>query len=152
MKSTETRVHKRLIDIFEKLFSLFGKDIIKNIIVVFTFSDFSDNFVALKTLKSEKIPFHKIMGNIDEKPYFQFNSMAYFDTSIDRQKYNFKQNKKNFEKLVDQVFNTPKVSLESTREVVRNRELIEDKIIYIGKELNKISCYLEQSMKLKQES
>ena len=130
MKSTETRAHERLIDIFDKLFSLFGKDVIKNIIVVFTFSDFSNNFVALDTLKNKDLPFHTIMGNIDQKPYFQFNSMAYFDSSIDRQKYNFKQNKKNFEKLVDQVFNTPKVSLESTKEVVRNQEIIEDKIIY----------------------
>ena len=61
------------------------------------------------------------------KNYFKFDKKAYFDfdTNIeDIKKYNFKQNKKNFEKLVDQVFNTPKVSLESTREVVRNRELI----------------------------
>jgi hypothetical protein len=152
MKSTETRAHERLIDIFDKLFSLFGKDVIKNIIVVFTFSDFSNNFVALDTLKNKDLQFHTIMGNIDQKPYFQFNKNAYFDTNIDIQKYNFKQNKKNFEKLVDQVFNTPKVSLESTKEVVRNQEIIEDKIIYIGKELNKISCDLEQSMKLKQET
>ena len=152
MKSTETRAHERLIDIFDKLFSLFGKDVIKNIIVVFTFSDFSNNFVVLDTLKNKDLPFHTIMGNIDQKPYFQFNKNAYFDTNIDIQKYNFKQNKKNFEKLVDQVFNTPKVSLESTKEVVRNQEIIEDKIIYIGKELNKISCDLEQSMKLKQET
>ena len=130
MKSTETRAHERLIDIFDKLFSLFGKDVIKNIIVVFTFSDFSNNFVALDTLKNKDLPFHTIMGNIDQKPYFQFNKNAYFDTNIDIQKYNFKQNKKNFEKLVDQVFNTPKVSLESTKEVVRNQEIIEDKIIY----------------------
>ena len=152
MKSTETRAHGRLIDIFDKLFSLFGKDVIKNIIVVFTFSDFSNNFVALDTLKNKDLPFHTIMGNIDQKPYFQFNSMTYFDTNIKKQKYNFEENKKNFEKLVDQVFNTPKVSLESTKEVVRNQEIIEDKIIYIGKELNKISCDLEQSMKLKQET
>lgn len=61
------------------------------------------------------------------KNYFKFDKKAYFDfdTNIeDIKKYNFKQNKKNFEKLVQQVFNTPKVSLESTREVVRNRELI----------------------------
>ena len=86
------------------------------------------------------------------KNYFKFDKKAYFDfdTNIeDIKKYNFKQNKKNFEKLVEQVFNTPKVSLESTKEVVRSRELIEDKIIEIGKELNKISCDLEQSMKLK---
>ena len=152
MKSTETRAHGRLIDIFDKLFSLFGKDIIKNIIVVFTFSDFSDNFVALETLKNKNLPFHKIMGNIDEKPYFQFNSMTYFDTNIKKQKYNFEENKKNFEKLVDQVFNTPKVSLESTREVGRNQEIIEDKIIEISNDINNISCDLEQSMKLKQET
>ena len=130
MKSTETRAHERLIDIFDKLFSLFGKDVIKNIIVVFTFSDFSNNFVALDTLKNKDLPFHTIMGNIDQKPYFQFNSLTYFDTNIKKQKYNFEENKKNFEKLVDQVFNTPKVSLESTKEVVRNQEIIEDKIIY----------------------
>ena len=67
MKSTETRAHERLIDIFDKLFSLFVKDVIKNIIVVFTFSDFSDNFVALETLKNPKLPFAKIMENINEK-------------------------------------------------------------------------------------
>ena len=67
MKSSETRAHERLIDIFDKLFSLFVKDVIKNIIVVFTFSDFSDNFVALETLKNPKLPFAKIMENINEK-------------------------------------------------------------------------------------
>lgn len=50
-----------------KLFSLFVKDVIKNIIVVFTFSDFSDNLVALETLKNPKLPFSKIMENINEK-------------------------------------------------------------------------------------
>jgi hypothetical protein len=59
--------------------------------------------VALETLKNPKLPFAKIMENINEKPYFQFDKKAYFDfdTNIeDIKKYNFKQNKKNFEKLV----------------------------------------------------
>jgi GTPase SAR1 family protein len=73
-KGTETRSHERTKDILDKLFSLFGKEIRNNIIVIFTFSNSStDAMTVITTLKDISSTFYQIMDDIDKIPHFFFN-------------------------------------------------------------------------------
>jgi len=84
-KATETRAHDRAKKVIKKLFSLFGEEIKNNIIIIFTFADDFNDIPALMTLKDNTSPFAKILGDIENLPYFAFNNKAYF--SSDRKKY-----------------------------------------------------------------
>jgi hypothetical protein len=58
----------------DKLFSLFGKEIRNNIIVIFTFSNSStDAMTVITTLKDISSTFYQIMDDIDKIPHFFFN-------------------------------------------------------------------------------
>ena len=77
-KANQTRAAKRLELIMNKLFSLFGKEIRNNIIIIFTFADNFKNIEGVNTFKNKDVSFYKILGNIDQIPFFVFNSIAYF--------------------------------------------------------------------------
>ena len=70
------------------------------------------------TLKDQTSPFAKILGDIENLPYFAFNNKAYF--SPDRKKYTetYENNTKNFGKLLQKIFELRRISLESSKEVI----------------------------------
>ena len=137
-KASETRAHDRAKAVLNKLFSLFGKDIKNNIIIIFTFVDDFNQIPALKTLKDKSSPFEQILGDIDKLPHFGFNNLAYFTN--DRESFNkaYDNNTKNFAKLLKYIFNLKRISLESTKEVIRSRMHIKNNISNLCDQLNDI--------------
>lgn len=103
----------------DKLFSLFGKEIIKNLVIVFTFVDDFDDIPALNTLADKNSPFIKILGNINELPHFEFNNIAYFSKYKEDFEKIFGYNSENFRKLLEKVSKYKQTSLESSKEVIQ---------------------------------
>ena len=120
-KATETRATDRLEMVMNKLFSLFGSEIKKNIIIIFTFCDNFKNIEGLKVLKNKNGPFYKILGNIEEIPYFGFNNTAYFSSDKKTVEAIYENNTKNFGSLLKYIFSLKRISLESSRKVINDR-------------------------------
>ena len=104
-----TRI-KMLKFIFEQLTILFGKDIINNIIVIFTFAEDSKEIKALKALKSKEDDFYECFGDIDNIPYFTFNNMIYFSKGEYAKKM-FENNNTNFSRFFNTVSSFKRISL-----------------------------------------
>lgn len=110
-KSSENRSTDRLQMVMNKLFSLFGKDIKNNIILIFTFCDNFKEIKALTTLKDKKGPFYQILGEVDKLPYFGFNNMAYFTSDKESVEKIYENNTKNFGRLLKYIFSLKRISL-----------------------------------------
>ena len=143
-KASETRFHDRMKYILDKLFSLFGEDIKKNIIIIFTFADSFNNFPALNALKNENSIFNKILGNIENLPYFAFNNEAYF--SDDRETFmdKFEKNNQNFEKFFCFINNLKPISIDKTKKVMNFRVKIIDNINCFFKSIDEIIELIEK--------
>ena len=143
-KASESRFHDRMKYILDKLFSLFGEDIKKNIIIIFTFADSFNNFPALNALKNENSIFNKILGNIENLPYFAFNNEAYF--SDDREAFmdKFEKNNQNFEKFFCFINNIKPISIDKTKKVMNFRVKIIDNINCFFKSIDKIIELIEE--------
>ena len=97
--------------IYEQLATLFGKDIINNIIVIFTFAEDYKEFDALKALKSKEGDFYECFGDMDNIPYFTFNNMAYFSDERAFVKKMFENNNTNFSRFFNTVSSFKRISL-----------------------------------------
>jgi GTP-binding protein EngB required for normal cell division len=117
-KANQTRATERLELIMNKLFSLFGKEIRNNIIIIFTFADNFKNIEGVNTLKNKDGIFYKILGNIDQLPFFALNSIAYFNGEKDLFEKIYENNTKNFGSLPKYIFSLGRISLESTKKVI----------------------------------
>jgi GTP-binding protein EngB required for normal cell division len=146
-KATETRAHDRTKKVLDKLFSLFGEEIKKNLVIVFTFVDDFNDITAFRTLTDEKSPFFNILGNIKDLPYFMFNNKAYFTKDIDNFSNIYDNNTMNFGKLLKHVFNLKKISLESSKKVIKNRFEITNNISNVCCELVEVIGKLTSSLK-----
>ena len=146
-KANQTRATDRLEKIMTKLFSLFGKEIKNNIIIIFTFADNFKNINGVSTLKSKEGIFYKILGNIDQLPYFAFNSIAYFSGDKDEYKKIYENNTKNFGSLLKYIFSLKRISLESTRKVINNRIHIRNNITNLCDKLKDIMIIIDAATK-----
>lgn len=146
-KASETRAHDRAKLVLDKLFSLFGKEIKKNIVIIFTFVDDFNDIPALITLTDEKSPFINILGNINELPHFEFNNKAYFSKDKEGFEGIFNKNASNYGKLLKHVFSLSQISLESSKKVIKNRFDISNKIINVCNELTDVIEKLTASLK-----
>jgi len=138
IKCSETRAHDRAKQVLDKLFSLFGEEIKKNIVIVFTFVDDFDDFSAIQTLQDEDSPFIKILGNINDLAHFEFNNKAYTTKNKEGFAKIFNNNSKSYGRLLKHVFSLPSISLESSKKVIKNRFDISNKIINICNELSDV--------------
>ena len=145
-KATETRAHDRAKQVINKLFSLFGKDIKNNIIIIFTFADDFNEIPALKTLKDKTSPFSQILGDIDKLPCFAFNNKAYFSSDRDTFNKAYENNTKNFGKLLRYIFNLKRISLESSKEVINSRLHIKNNITNLCDQLNDIMIVIKSAL------
>jgi hypothetical protein len=129
-----------------KLFSLFGKEIKKNIILIFTFvSDYND-LPTLNYLKNEK-HFFKFLDDINELSHFEFNNRAYFSYNKEEFSNIFEKNTKNYNKLLKYVFTLKQISLKSSQEVVKNRFNFANYILNVCNELLDIIVKINISIK-----
>lgn len=146
-KSTETRNHERLQMVMSKLFSLFGKEIKNNIVLIFTFCDNFKQINALDILKSKTGPFYDILGDVSKLPYFAFNNMAYFTNDKESVEKIYENNTKNFGSLLKYIFTLKSVSLESSRQVINNRMHIRNNITNLCDKLNNIMVVIDAATK-----
>ena len=146
-KANQTRATDRLEAIMNKLFSLFGKEIKNNIIIIFTFADNFKNIEGVKTLKNKDGIFYKILGNIDDLPFFAFNSIAYFSGDKDQYEKIYENNTKNFGSLLKYIFSLKRISLESTKKVINNRVHIRNNITNLCDKLKDIMVIIDAATK-----
>ena len=123
MKAQEIRLHFRIIYAFEKLFSLFGKDVMRNIVIIFTHAS-SGEIKALDIFNSPESPFRKYLGSVDQYKYFAFDSSVYFTEINSENKIYFETQYnnvvKNFEKFLSYIFGLQSISLEATKTVIND--------------------------------
>ena len=77
MKAQENRTHSRLVYVSDNPFSLFGNDVMRNLLIIFTHAS-SNEIKALEVQNSSQSPFRKYLGSVDKYKYFSFDSKIYF--------------------------------------------------------------------------
>lgn len=149
-KASETRSHERFKNILEKVFSILGKELKKNIIIIFTFADSFDDLPIINTLKDKTSPFSRNLGNIDDFPYFAFNNKAFFSKDINSFGNSYQNNIDNFKNFFKYISNLRPISLESTKKVVNMRIKIEEEIFKLCKNINTIRLKINSTIIEKQ--
>ena len=114
--------------IFDSILSVFGKDIASNIFVLITFAD-GKRPPALDALKEAHVPF--------EKDFVFNNSALYVDTNDNETGQIFwKMGKKGFEDFFKVLEQTQPRSLTLTKDVLKTRKELEEKISLIQKQIS----------------
>ena len=113
--------------IFDSILSVFGKDIGSNIFVLITFAD-GKRPPALDALKEAQVPFEK---------EFVFNNSALYAETNDNEtgQIFWKMGKKGFEDFFKVLGQTQPRSLILTKEVLKTRKELEDKISLVQKQI-----------------
>ena len=140
-KANQNRVTDRFNMIINQIFSLFGEDIKNNIIILFSFTDDFNYISALNILKDKNGIFYNLIGN-DKFHYFTFNNFAYFSNNKNEIKYIYNFNTKNFSNFFNYISSIKKISLESTKKVIKERMFIKNSILNLCDKINEINLYL----------
>ena len=140
-KANQNRVTDRFNMIINQIFSLFGEDIKNNIIILFSFADDFNYISALNILKDKNGIFYNLIGN-DKFHYFTFNNFAYFSNNKNEIKYIYNANTKNFSNFFEYISSIKKISLESTKKVIKERMFIKNSILNLCDKINEINLYL----------
>ena len=121
-KVNETRSHSRTKSILNKSFSLFGKDLKNNIIIIFTLIPYINNILALTTLKDESSPFYDILDYLDNWNYFASENEAYFSNDKNHYEASFENNTLNFVGSLNFIFTLKSISLKAWRKLIDDRK------------------------------
>ena len=132
--------------VFDRILSMFGKDIKKNICVLFTFADGQKPQALASMIKAD------ILGREDS--YFKFNNSALFvDNSGEEEEENFdrmfwRMGIKSFDKFFTELGKLTPRSLVLTQKVLDERAQLE---VHLNGIQNKINCGLNTLSLLQQE-
>ena len=150
MKASENRLHDRIKYVLDKLLSLFGKDVMRNIIIIFTHAPPTGEIKALEILNSSDSPFKKFLGSVDNYKYFSFDSKIYFSKSnsgdVSHLEAQFNENLKNFGEFFKYIFGLQSISLESTKQVIKDRLHIKNNIINLTNHLRDTMMKVQSAM------
>ena len=149
MKAQENRIHSRLVYVLDKLFSLFGNDVVRNLIIIFTHAS-SSEIKALEVVNSSQSPFRKYLVSVDKYKYFSFDSKIYFtEIKSDNKIYleeQYKKVVKNFREFFKYIFGLNIISLESTKKVIKDRLHIKNNIINLISHLSETMVKIKSSV------
>ena len=152
-KATETRVHERTKYVITKLLELFGKDVKNNIVIIFTFANSFKDIPAMTTLADTTSPFYQHLGDLKNYKSFVFNSKVYFmDNDIsdnsekNKMEYDFENNAKSFGSLLKHIFSLNRISLESTKKVIKDRLHIKNNIKNLCSNLGNIMLQIDSTL------
>ena len=123
MKSTVTRNTEYQRYIISTIIGLFGKDLISNFIILFTFCDLGKP-LFLRCLNSKDNPLNKILKYISEPSYISFNNSAIFSGKNKYLNSYWDISYNGFYTLLEKVKNINIGSLYLTREVISIRDSI----------------------------
>ena len=133
MKSTNNRITEFQKYVISNILGLFGKDIITNFVLLFTFSDGGEP-LFINSLTSNESPFGKIINNITEPLYISFNNSAIFSDKGNFQNIYWDICYDGFSNLILKINNIKEKSLFLSKKVMKLR----DEILNKAKNLNKI--------------
>jgi len=129
--------------IFNKVMELFGKDIAENFIATLTFCD-GDDPQILNALKEKHSVFDTIIDKIKPPWYLKFNNSAFFNQyreDDDFSKMYWKLGFESFRKFITKLKFLPKKSLCQSKDVLKEREVLENTILTIRPLLDQgLSC------------
>ena len=94
-----------------KILSLFKKEIINNIVFIFTFTDNFKDIPCLKEIKYKDGLFAQMFKDINDVPYFAFDNSAYFNDDKEFVKKIYENNTNNFRNFLLYVSSLNRVSL-----------------------------------------
>ena len=124
--------------IFSSVMSLFGKDIAENFIPMLTFCDANDPQI-IKSLTAPDSIFKPILNAIKNYSpwYLKFNNSAIFTSSFSQfNKMFWDLGMASFVVFIEKLKNLPQKSLESSKNVLKARQAIEEDIIDFKKKLD----------------
>jgi len=156
MKSGYARFPASLKFIFHEIFELFGEDVLPNIIIMFTFSDL-EKPLFLDALQNSESIFNKIIPQIESPYYYVFNNSAFFTNDINYKftKFFWKLGIDNFKGFINRLEKSEKISLNQTKEVLKERKnlqklitLLQEKLTIISDKISKSKYIYENKNKL----
>ena len=133
MKSTVNRNTEFQKYIISNILGLFGKDLISNFILLFTFCD-GGQPLFINSLKSEENPFNKIINNLSEPSYILFNNSAIFSDEENYKNLFWDICYDGFSQLMQKLKNIDANHLYLTKDVIKLR----NDILIKSESLNKI--------------
>ena len=135
MDSTITRNTSFNEYIMSNIFGLFGKDIISNFVLLFTFCDGGPP-LCLNNLKSKDNIFNRIINKIPEPSYILFNNSSIFSGEIKYRDLFWEICYDGFSKLISKLLKTDRNDLQLTRKVIKLRNEIKIKSESLNKYLD----------------
>jgi tRNA A37 threonylcarbamoyladenosine biosynthesis protein TsaE len=139
--------------IFSSVMSLFGKDIAENFIPMLTFCDANDPQI-LDSLVAEDSIFIPILNAIKKYDpwYLKFNNSAIFTSSISQfNKLFWDLGMASFKVFIEKIKNLPQKSLDSSKNVLRARQSIEEDILHFKKKLDEGLLIMQEIEKTRAE-
>lgn len=133
IKSTINRNTEFQKYVISNILGLFGKDLISNFVILFTFSDGGEP-LFIKSLTSNENPFSKIINNTPEPYYIIFNNSAIFSDKLNLKIAFWDICYDGFSFLILKLKNSEKRSLNLSKQIVKLRNEILNK----ANNLNKI--------------
>jgi hypothetical protein len=133
--------------------SLFGKDIAENFIPMLTFCDANDPQI-LDSLVAEDSIFIPILNAIKKYDpwYLKFNNSAIFTSSISQfNKLFWDLGMASFKVFIEKIKNLPQKSLDSSKNVLRARQSIEEDILHFKKKLDEGLLIMQEIEKTRAE-
>lgn len=115
--------------IFTSILDLFGNDVKENFVAMLTFCDGKEPQIV-EALKEEGSIFDKIIPYIKGNWYYKFNNSAIYSDDINDEftQMFWKLGMKSFKCFIDQLFKIPRKSLTQSKEVLKERQSLENSI------------------------
>ena len=115
--------------IFTSILDLFGKDVQENFVAMLTFCDGTEPQIV-KALKEEGSIFDKIIPHIKGNWYYKFNNSAIYSDDINDEftQMFWKLGMKSFRDFIKQLVKIPRKSLTQSKEVLKERQSLENSI------------------------
>ena len=144
IKSTNNRYTEFQKYIMSNILGLFGKDLVSNFLVLFTFCDGNQpNFID--SLKSNDNPFSKIIKEISDPWFLKFNNSAFFSEKSQKfQDLFWNMSCESFFDFINKLKNTQTKSLKLSKNVLNNRNKILLDLEKINEKYNKCLEIKEQ--------
>lgn len=122
--------------IFHSIFELFGEDVMPNIIAMLTFCD-GENPQVLAALQEPGSIYDTIIPHVESPWYYKFNNSAFFSLNINDQftRMFWDLGMRSFKRFMKRLEKLKKINLNQTKEVLTERQKLENLIIILQEKL-----------------
>ena len=122
--------------IFTSILDLFGNDVKENFVAMLTFCDGKEPQIVT-ALKEKDSIFDKIIPHIKGNWYYKFNNSAIYSDDINDEftQMFWKLGMKSFKGFIEQLYKIPRKSLTQSKEVLKERQSLENSIKVLSQNL-----------------